>query len=56
MLLTYRKDPKKENMEYQKQSTGSLAGFQMTKLFGGFQNLVSGELDPWIQLDQIPED
>ena len=55
MLPTNHKDPKKAHMKYQKQSMGSLAGFQMTKLFGGFQNLANGELDTWILLDQIQE-
>ena len=46
-----RKDPEKENMKYQEQSTGGLVGFQMTKLFGGCHNIVSGQLEP--NLDQI---
>ena len=56
MLPTNHKDPEKAHMKHQKQSMGSLAGFQMTKPFGGFQNTVSGELDPCMPLDQIPED
>ena len=55
MLPANHKDPEKAYMKHQKQSMGSLAGFQMTKLFGGFQNLANGELDTWISLDQIPE-
>ena len=50
------KDTKKAHMKYQKQSMESLAGLQMTKLFGGFQNLVSGESGPWIPSDQVSED
>ena len=58
--------PEKAHLEYQKQSMGSLPGFQMTKLvprvgsnfcltlaklFGGFQGMVGGELGPWLPLD-----
>ena len=56
MLPIKSNGPEKENMKYQKQSTGSLVGFQMTKLFGGYHNLVSGELETWMNLDQLKED
>ena len=45
MMSSNGKDPKMAHTKYQKQSMGCLAGFQMTMLFGGFQNMVSGELD-----------